>query len=164
MFMRVLYTFCESLIPFLTVIMGCLLSFHILFRDTNKNESASQDQNTTQAAQNVCEEGNTSDEFQTIEGTSRKVFIMMAGDLNTEKLDFQTVPRVVMFFLFVVIIVIVWNNFMNSLAVDDTMGMRAKSQFLAIKQDVIFMQRLETILKIMERYRISRCSLLVIIM
>ncbi|XP_049531809.1 uncharacterized protein LOC125949123 isoform X2 [Anopheles darlingi] len=162
MFKRVLYTFCESLLPFLPIIMGCLLSFHILFRDTSKNESASQDKNTTQAAQNVYEKENTSNEFQTIVGTSRKMFSMMAGDLNTEKLDFQTVPRVVMFSLFVVIIVIVLNNFANSLAVDDTLGLRAKSQFLAIKQDVKFMQKLETILKILERYKIPWCSSLVL--
>ncbi|XP_050100795.1 uncharacterized protein LOC126581290 [Anopheles aquasalis] len=151
MFMRVLQTFCESLIPFSTIIISFLISFHILFKDSGKKESTSLNQNTTQTTQNAGEEMSTSDGFQTIEETGRKVFIMMAGELSTEKMDLQTVPRALMFFSFLLVIVIVWNNFMNSLAVDDTVGMRAKSQFLAIKQDVIFMKRLETILKILER-------------
>ncbi|XP_050088713.1 transient receptor potential cation channel protein painless-like [Anopheles aquasalis] len=127
MFMRVLKNFCLGLFPFVFIIGGCVLSFNILFGHTSTSGSASQNES--------------------IGNTSRRVFIMMAGELNTEKLDLQSPFTYLIFLMFVIVIVIVWNNFMNSLAVDDTLGLRAKSQFLAIKQEVIFMHRIENILK-----------------
>ncbi|XP_058063039.1 transient receptor potential cation channel protein painless-like isoform X2 [Anopheles bellator] len=114
--------FCKSLISFPSILIAWALVFHILFKHRHHTDPAT---------------------------LVTKTMVMMTGEFDATNIPFaESVFKNVLFLMFVIFVALVLNNFINGLAVDDTITMRAESEYISLKQKIFLIHRLETILNL----------------
>ncbi|XP_052863807.1 transient receptor potential cation channel protein painless-like [Anopheles cruzii] len=148
----ILINFCKSLIPFSSILIAWALTLHILFKERHHMDSAALGETGTQK-NNTVEQvtgNNEFNKFQTVWLAGIKTIVMMTGEFDATNIPFEDcVLKSVIFLMFIFFVALVFNNFINGLAVDDTMTMRAESEYISLKQKIFLIHRLETILNLL---------------
>nr|CAD7199758.1 unnamed protein product [Timema douglasi] len=126
MLRTVLSTFLMYVIYFFLIIVGFAMSFHVLFYDSEGDET-----------------------FRLPWTALPRTFVMMTGEFEYTGLTFSLVKGTsyVLFLLFVIVVFIVLLNLLNGLAVSDTQAIREEAKLLSIVSRVRLISFIERVVQ-----------------